>query len=97
MTGVPWPAVVEAKRIESPLEAVKSSGPPENVSIGMGLKFVVTTGLTKPEELLTRIAQPGQALAAIAAETAAKRQKVATNRPDFMVRDKPRDLGLEKA
>ena len=70
---------MEVKRIESPLEAVKSSGPPENVSIGMGLKFVVTTGLTKPEVLLTRIALPGQALAATAAEIAAKRQMVATD------------------
>jgi hypothetical protein len=58
---------VESKRIESPLEAVKNNGPGENVFIGIGLKFIVTTGLTKLEVLLTRIALPGQALAAMAA------------------------------
>jgi hypothetical protein len=78
------------------LEAVKRSGPPENVLIGMGLKFVVTTGLTKLEVLLTRIALPGQALTAIAAEIAAKHQMVVTGRPAFMEGDKPRNLEPEK-
>lgn len=75
---------------------MKNSDPEDKVLIGMGLKFVVTTGLTKPEVLLTRIALPGQALAAIAAEIATKRQMVVTGRPAFMERDKPRNLEPEK-
>ena len=83
---------MESKRIESPLEAVKNNGPGENVLIGIGLKFIVTTGLTKLEVLLTRIALPGQALAAMAAVIAAKRQMVVTRKLPFLKRHRPRDV-----
>jgi len=74
------------------LEAVKNNGPGENVFIGIGSKFVVTTGLTKLEVLLTRIALPGQALAAMAAVIAAKRQMVVTRKFPFMKRHRPIDV-----